>query len=312
MQQTIAIGVDLGGTKIAFAAVDPAGAVLAAHTEPTLSNEGADAVIGRIVRGIEQVRRDYQVAGIGIGAPGPVVNGVVLNAVNLGWRGVPLAAELSDRIVPDVPIFAQNDVNAGTIGELVFGAARGARDFVYLAVGTGLGGGAVADDRLINGAGGFAMELGHMSIDPHGRLCNCGNHGCVEMYCSGKGLIAGAHAHLPEYPQSTLASPEISTRGLLDAARSGDALALRVIDEAADALGQAMAWSVMVLNPALLVIGGGLGIAAHDLLFGRAEAAMRARLMPDIAPLITVVRSQVESSALGAAALVWHELAASG
>lgn len=312
-EQTIAIGVDLGGTKIAFAAVDRAGNILATHTEPTLSAEGADAVIGRIVRGIEQVRQDFPVAGVGIGAPGPVVDGVSLNAVNLGWRDLPLVEQVRARLGAEVvPVWAENDVNAGAIGELVFGAARGARDFVYLAVGTGLGGGAVAAGRLINGAHGFAMEVGHMSIDPHGRLCNCGNHGCVEMYCSGKGLLAGAQAHLRAYPQSVLArsGDAITTRAILEAARAGDALALRVIDEAADALGQTMAWSVMVLNPALLVIGGGLGIAAADLLSGRAEAAMHARLMPDLAGRFPVVRSQVESSALGAAALVWHELAA--
>lgn len=310
MQQNVAIGVDLGGTKIAFAAVDREGSILATHTEPTLSDEGTDAVITRIATGIRAVRKAYQVAGIGIGAPGPVVNGVALNAVNLGWRSVPLVESVHQRLDMAVPVWAQNDVNAGTIGELVFGAARGVRDFVYLAVGTGLGGGAVADGRLINGVGGFAMELGHMSVDPNGRLCNCGNHGCVEMYCSGKGLVAGVRAHLPDYPQSVLANAEPTTRAILDAARAGDALALRVIDEAADVLGQTMAWSVMVLNPALIVIGGGMALASGDLLIMPATTAMRSRLIPDIANLIPVARSQVESSALGAAALVWHELAA--
>jgi glucokinase len=144
-QQPVAIGVDLGGTKIAFAAVDRDGNLLATHTEPTLPDEGADAVIGRIASGVERLYRQYPVAGVGIGAPGPVVDGVAKRAVNLGWTDVPLAAKLSDRIAPDVPIFAQNDVNAGTIGEYVFGAGRGVRDFVYLAAGTGLAGGAVLE-----------------------------------------------------------------------------------------------------------------------------------------------------------------------
>jgi glucokinase len=155
------------------------------------------------------------------------------------------------------------------------------------------------------------MELGHMSVDPHGRLCNCGNHGCVEMYCSGKGLVAGAKAHLPEYPNTALVHAELNTRAILTAARAGDKLALRVIEEAADVLGQAMAWSAMAFNPTLIVIGGGMAQAADDLLFDRAEAAMRMRLLPDLRPLVTVARSQVESSAVGAAALVWHALAAS-
>lgn len=309
----IAIGVDLGGTKIAFAAANRDGGILATHSEPTLSSEGVDAVIGRIARGITLLRGGIQsrgegvIAGIGIGCPGAVVDGVASNAVNLNWRGVPLVAKVRDQLDFDVPVYAQNDVNANTLGELIFGAAKGARDFVYLAVGTGLGGGAVSDGRLITGASGYAMEVGHISVDPSGRLCGCGNHGCVEMYCSGKGLVAGARAHLPNYPQSVLATTDLGTRPILDAARSGDLLALRVIDEAAEALGAVMAWCAIILQPSLVVIGGGLGHAASDLLLERASAAMRARLLPDLAPLIRIELSQVESSALGAAALVWHE-----
>jgi glucokinase len=208
----------------------------------------------------------------------------------------------------NVPIFAQNDVNAGTIGEYIFGAGRGVRDFVYLAAGTGLAGGAVLDGQLMNGARGFAMEVGHVSIDPQGRACNCGGHGCVEMYCSGKGLVAGANAYLADYPQSALASAdELRTRTILDAARAGDPLALRLIDEAGSALGVVIAWSMIILAPPLIVIGGGLGNAAYDLLMERAQPTMLAHVAPVLkAPQI--VRSQVEVSALGAAALVWHGL----
>lgn len=308
MTQPVAIGVDLGGTKIAFAAVDRNGAILAAHTAPTLAPEGADAVIGRIAAGIERLAADFHVAGIGIGAPGPVVNGIALNAVNLGWQGVPLVENVRAKITLDAPIWAQNDVNAGAVAEMVFGAARGLTDFVYLAVGTGLGGGAVANGRLINGALGFAMEVGHASVDPNGRLCSCGNHGCVEMYCSGKGLLAGVREHLPEFPESLL-SYESAVPAIIAAVRAGDPLALRVLAEAADALGTTLAWCVLMLNPALIVIGGGLGIAAYDLLAEPARAAMTARMIPDLAPLVQIAPSRIESSALGAAALVWHEVA---
>jgi glucokinase len=313
MQQNIAVGVDIGGTKIAFAAVNRAGTILATHTEPTLSEQGVDAVISRVAAGVERVCASASlgsatVAGVGIGCPGPVVDGIALNAVNLSWRNVPLVEKTRAAVSLNVPVWAQNDVNAGTIAEGVFGAARGERNFAFLAIGTGLGGGAVSEGRLINGVNGFAMEVGHMSVDPHGRPCNCGNHGCVEMYCSGKGLLAGANAYLSEYPESVLAQASFHTREIIDAARSGDPLALRVLAEAADVLGEAMAWTVMILNPSLIVLGGGLADAAHDLLFEQSQAAMRSRLMPDLAPRIRVTRSLVESSALGAAALVWHEL----
>ncbi|MBI1257167.1 MAG: ROK family protein [Chloroflexi bacterium] len=308
MPDSIAIGVDLGGTKIAFAAVNRAGEILDTHTEPTLAKEGVDAVIGRIIQGIEHVGDGYQIAGIGIGAPGPAVDGVVMGAANLGWKEVPLAANLRARLPFDVPVWVHNDVNAGTVAEMIFGAARGVRDFVYLAVGTGLGGGAVINGGLINGVTGAAMEVGHMSLDPHGRLCTCGGHGCVEMSVSGKGLVSAAQAYLPDYPESALNAQEPTTRLIMDAARAGDPLAKRVMDEAATALGITMAWSVMVLNPTLIVIGGGLAQAAADLMFEQSCAAMRERLFPQLRTQIQVARSQVEASALGAAALVWHEL----
>lgn len=310
MQQPIAIGVDLGGTKIAFAAVDRDGTLLATHTEQTLPDEGADAVIGRIASGVEKLSGQGVVAGIGIGAPGPVVDGVALRAVNLGWTDVPLVARLRERLTSDVPIFAQNDVNAGTVGEYIFGAGRGVRDFVYLAAGTGLAGGAVLDGQLMNGARGFAMEVGHISLDPHGRACGCGGHGCVEMYCSGKGLRAGLNAYVLDYPTSPLAAlgAEARTRDILDAVKVGDPLALRLIGEAGDALGVVMAWSMIILAPDLLVIGGGLGNAAYDLLMAHALPTMSAHV-PAVLKAPQIVRSQVQASALGAAALVWHGLA---
>ncbi len=311
----IAIGIDIGGTKIAFAAADRDGNILATHTESTLANEGVPAVIGRMAQGVTQVRAqlpaDQPLAGIGMGVPGAVVDGVAQNAVNLGWRDVPLVASVRAAINLDVPVWAQNDVKIMAIAEGIFGAARGVRDFVFLALGTGLGGGAVSNGRLVNGASGFAMEMGHISLDPHGRGCNCGGTGCAEMYVSGKGLLAGANAHLPAYPHSSLATGEITTHAILDAARAGDPLACRVIDEAVEALGTVMAFSAAVLDPTLIVLGGGLGTAASDLIYARAADAMRSRLFPDLRGRIDVQPSQVESSALGAAALVWHELAVS-
>ena len=310
MPDKIAIGVDLGGTKIAFVAVNREGEILDTYTEPTLAKEGAEAIIGRIVQGIEHVGAGCEVAGIGIGAPGPVVDGVVVGAANLGWIKVPLVTKVREHLSFDAPIWAHNDVNAGAVAEMIFGAARGVRDFVYLALGTGLGGGAVSEGRLINGVSGAAMEVGHISLDPHGRACTCGGHGCVEMFVSGKGLVAGALEYLPNYPDSTLNSSEPTTRLIIDAARAGDPMARRIMDEAADALGAAMAWSVIILNPTLIVIGGGLAQAADDLLYEQACTAMSIRLFPPVRATIQVARSQVEASALGAAALVWHALEA--
>jgi len=303
------IGVDLGGTKIAFAAVDRAGNVIVEHVLATRAAEGADAVIGRIAQGINDVaaKAGRPVRGVGIGSPGAidVKRGVIINAVNLNWLDVPLADGVKTLINMDVPVLVQNDVNVGAMGEFLFGAAQGIDDFVYLAVGTGLGGGAVSGGRLVSGVFGMAMEVGHVSINPHGRLCGCGTHGCAEMYISGKGLVAGAIEHLPAYPDSPLTNMTITTAAIVQADIDGDPLARRVVDEAGDALGEVMAWSVIMFNPSLLLIGGGMGKVLGERLIERARAAMSVRVYAPLLPFVQIGWSKVESTAVGAAALAW-------
>jgi glucokinase len=306
----IAVGVDIGGTKVAYTAADRDGTVLAEYTDRINPREAALTTIGSIAESVNRIVKEagQPVAGIGIACPGPVdaAAGVALNAVNLGWKDVPLREALRARLKFDAPIWLQNDVKAGALGEMVFGAAKGQTDFVYLAIGTGLGGGAVVNGQIINGVNGWAMEVGHMSLNPKGRPCTCGNIGCAEMYVSGKGLLAGAGEHIlsnPEYRDIT-----ITTHRVLDLARRGEPLARKVLDEAADALGIVMAWCTAVFNPAMIVIGGGLGIAAFDLLSSGAMLALRARVLPEIHANLRVVQSGALSSALGPAALVWYGL----
>jgi len=309
MSQDIVIGVDLGGTKIAFAAVDRQGKVLADYTLPTLAQEGADAVIDRIVQGIEATSGfvSGHVVGVGIGSPGAidVEYGVILNAVNLNWTDVPLAAGVRAGLKFEVPVEVQNDVNVGAVGEYLFGAARGVDDFIYLAVGTGLGGGAVSGGKLISGAQGMAMEVGHISIDPRGRLCGCGTPGCAEMYISGKGVLEGAKAHLSEFPNSPLTLQPLSTAAVVAADKLGDPLARLVIDEAGDALGTVMAWSAAMFNPALILIGGGMGKVLGERLLTRAQAALAKRVYPPMLNKLRFGWSQIEATAVGAAALSW-------
>lgn len=312
MAEKIALGVDIGGTKIAFAAADQNGQVLVEFTERTNAREDPLIAIGRVADGIERAAQEagQPLAGIGVACPGPVdpKTGVAMNAVNLGWKNVPLREALSARLKLDVPIWLQNDVKAAALGEMVFGTAKGESDFVYLAIGTGLGGAGVANGQIINGVSGWAMEVGHMSLHPDGRPCTCGNFGCAEMYVSGKGFLAGAADHMlskPEYRDST-----ITTHRVLELAKRGDPLARAVADEAADALGTVMAWCAVAINPAMIVIGGGLGAAAYDLLIPGATLALRARVLPEIHSNLKIVKAGVQTSALGPAALVWHGLSA--
>jgi glucokinase len=306
---TFAAGVDIGGTKIDLVLLDDAGRIHAEHRLPTLAAEGPAAVLDRVASGITQLLNNAPEppVGIGIGCPGHVdpVSGVVRTAVNLGWEEVALRQEILKRLPRALPIACDNDVNAAALGEYYFGAARGLGDLVYLAVGTGLGAGALVNGHIVVGAGASAMEVGHLSFDPGGRLCRCGLHGCAEMYVAGVGLIAGAKAHRPAYPETILPA-EAAPSDILAAARAGDALACTVMDEAAATLGQIMACCASLFDPAALVIGGGLGIAAADLLIGPAQEAMRQRVLPDVAASVRVVRSGLERIALGAACLAFE------
>jgi glucokinase len=306
MTQHIAIGVDIGGTKIAIAAADREGYLIGETTLPTQPRDGASVTIARTADAIRMLAAKRPIAGIGIACPGPVdpAAGVAVRAVNLGWQDVPLRALLQAHL--NVPVEVQNDLNAGTLGELVFGAGRGVSNFIYLAVGTGLAGGAVINGKLLNAHKGAAMEVGHISLNPAGRQCNCGTRGCVEMYLSGKGVLAGAAEYLTAHPNSSLTGVTLSTGAIIAAAKAGDPVGTRVIDDAAEALGATLAWCVTILNPPLVILGGGLWAAAGDLMLDKAKEAMRVRVLPEVYATLKIAQSQVKSSALGAAALVYQ------
>jgi glucokinase len=313
VNERLAVGVDIGGTKIAFALVNEQGETVASEQLPTLPAEGSDAVINRLAVGIHLLLEKAQlpVAGIGVGCPGMVdpTTGMSYHAVNLGWKLVPLRDELRQRLGDGLPIWMHNDVKAGAIGERYFGAARGCDDFIYLAIGTGLGGAAVSGGRLIRGDNFFPMDVGHLSFNPEGRLCGCGQHGCVEMYASGNGLVAGVREHQDRFPDSPLSGRNpLTTSDILQAAEAGDTLALAVLDEAALHLGMLLASSVAVLNPARLIIGGGLGAATFRWLLAGAQREMWRRVLPPLYEKLQIVQSQVSSSAVGAACLVWDGL----
>lgn len=307
----LALGVDIGGTKIAFALVDREGRVLAEHRIPTMPAEGVRAVLDRTAAGVQHILSDANrdIIGIGMGSPGLVnpVTGVCHHAVNLGWTDVPLRDELRRRLTLDLPVFVQRDTNAGTVGEWVFGAGRGESHFAYIAVGTGLGLGAVIDNRLLLGSGFLAMEFGHVSLDPRGRLCTCGTRGCGEIYVSGVGLMAGYHEHRREYPDSPLAlQAEVTVNDIVDGIFAGDTLAMQIGEDAADKLASVVACCMGTVDPGLFVIGGGLGLALYDWLLPRLESLVRARTLPVAHAHLRFARSQVISSAAGAAALVWQ------
>ncbi|MBZ0278853.1 MAG: ROK family protein, partial [Anaerolineae bacterium] len=233
----------------------------------------------------------------------------VQNAVNLGWQDVPLAEMIRQKRGDTLPVWVENDVKAAALGELYFGAAQHCRDFVYLAIGTGFGGAAIVNGDLIRGVRFGAMEVGHVVLNPQGRLCACGQRGCVETVVSGKGMLAGLEAHRSFYPDSPLAkSDSPATADILQAARYGDPLAQVIIAEARGWLIEALVWCAGLLNPELIVIGGGLGQAAPDLLLLGVVNALHQRTLPPIYAGLRLELSRITNSAASAASLVWHGL----
>jgi glucokinase len=310
----LAIGVDVGATKIAAALVTAGGEILATGQRRTRPQRGAAAVLDDVAALVNGWLAEHGAAvrGVGIGTPGQVNSdaGVVRNAVNLGWEEVALVDEVKARLPGDLPIWVQKDANASALGEYVYGAAQGVGDFVYIGIGSGLGGGIVAGGRLITGAAWNAAELGHLSLDPGGWLCACGNRGCAETIVSGRGLLAVTREYLEQADHdSSLAQDgecELTTKAILQHATAGDRLAMAALSHVGRTLGIVMAACVAILNPALIVLGGGLGLAAFDFLVPPARAELAHRTLAASAGHAAILRSQVASSAVGAASLVWY------
>ncbi len=296
-----AIGVDIGGTKIAFALVDRAGQVLATHQLPTDAAQGPDAVVRAAASGVLLLRDRAAgaVTGVGVGVPGFVERGIVRDAVNLGWTEMPLGPRLEAAV--GLPVRVQNDVNALLEGELRFGAARGCQTAALAAIGTGVGGALAVEGKVVNGAFGSAGEIGHTAIMPSRRLCRCGMRGCIEAYLAGVGLVAGVAEHAPEFPTSPLASGEHSARDIVAAAQAGDPLAGAAIADALEAWQAAVVVFAMLINPERIIIGGGLGLALAPQLLASGAAALADRVLP-VAKRVSFALAEVESPAVGAAA----------
>jgi glucokinase len=247
-----------------------------------------------------------------MGTPG-IVNpseGVVRNAVNLGWTEVSLVEGIKSRLGLDLPVWVQKDTNASALGEYYFGAARNCSDFVYLSVGSGLGGGIISNGKIITGASWQSSELGHFSLDPKGKLCVCGLRGCAETVVSGPGLLSITREYLAKGQRTTLLkeTATLTTTEILAAARKDDPLAIAVFNEVGSQLGIIIGVCVAVLNPAMFIIGGGLGLAAFDLIVPAARRELEQRVIPSSYQKLEIGPSCLTSSAVGPSCLVWYGL----
>ncbi|WP_223638494.1 ROK family protein [Corallococcus sp. EGB] len=259
------LGIDLGGTFARAAVVDGKGVILAS-AKVAVQDRKPQGVVETIALAAEEAvtKSGVKVEGCGVGAAGQIHKdtGVISVAPNLGWRDVPLAQMLTKRLGFDVKVV--NDLSAAAWGELHAGAGRGAQDILVVFVGSGVGSAIIADGRLVNGGGGVAGELGHIKVVPGGRLCGCGEHGCLEAYAGGHNLIAQTKELMASGGSLVLEklthddADSITPVTLETAAEAGDVKAREIHDRAARFLALAVANYVTVLNPSRLVLGGGV------------------------------------------------------
>jgi len=308
MSERVRVGVDIGGTKVAFALVDEAGTVLARQRIPTAVEENTSVVLDRIAQGIRDIaaQAPAELTHVGVGCPGYVDmrSGLVRNSVNLNWREVPLRHELQQRLPAHYAVQVTNDVNAQLLGEVHFGAARGKRDVAYISIGTGLGGAALVNGELLYGGHFASMEIGHIPLDAAGRACTCGQVGCAEMYVSGIGLMNAYHLHRSQFADSPLAAQSsVTTVDILNAMQQSDPLGDCIRVEVIDWLVRTLVICDRTLNPEMMVIGGGLGDALLPHIIDDLHTAYLKTMLPNSCPVAAIVPSQLHDTAVGASQL---------
>lgn len=307
-----AIGIDIGGSKVAAGLVTTAGQLVARRTLPT-PGDRADTVEAVILRLVADLSAAGPVASVGVGAAGWIdeTRRVVRFSPHLAWRNEPLADRLSARL--DLPVVVDNDANAAAWAEHRFGSARGRDPLVMVTLGTGIGGGLVIDGQLYRGRWGMAGEWGHLAVVPDGRPCPCGNRGCWEQYCSGEALRRGGAMVLAEGgPRAQLLMEMVDgdpsvLRGhhVTRAALAGDPAAGTVLREVGEWLGRGLAGLAAVLDPEVFVVGGGVSEAGAMLLGPAKEAYARHLTGRGFRPEATIVPALLGNDAglVGAADL---------
>jgi len=324
MNKKATVGVDVGGTNSAIGIVDASGNVLVKDNIETPSHGDIDQyitdlsnAIKSLIKSVKLVNPDIEILGIGVGAPnGNYYNGTIEYAPNLSFTGVVHFVSLLKSKFPDLEYIAlTNDANAAAIGEMIYGGARGMKNFVMYTLGTGVGSGVVVNGDLVYGHDGFAGECGHTTLIPGGRSCGCGAKGHLEAYCSAPGMKRTAFEIMARdnASNSLLADKsfkELNSKMIFDAAEKGDKVALEVFEKTGGWLGQGLADTVHHLSPEAIFLFGG-PTAAGDYIFKPTKASMEAHLLPIFKNKIKILPSELkpgDAAIVGASALVWKEM----
>lgn len=311
-------GIDIGGTNTVFGLVDRQGNILAEGHMGTLGFDEAEdfleslAVHVRVL--VDHADSQFRLLGAGVGGPnGHYFSGTIEDAPNLPWKGT---LEVTDILSAHLkaPAVLTNDANAAAMGEMLYGAAEGMKDFVIVTLGTGLGSGFVVDGKVLYGWSGFAGELGHVIVKENGRACGCGRRGCLETYVSAPGLVRTVMEMLADNARESslrgIPMAAMTARDVADAAAAGDALAREAFIRTGQTLGLALANTIAISSPQAIVLFGGLAQAGRLILEPTREAMERNTLPILKGSTRLMLSSLMEKNAavLGAAALAWDAL----
>lgn len=315
LSRQVALGIDIGGTNTKFGIVNHRGEILEKGSIRTDEYENVEDFIDalhQVVEPLVQKHSNGKLEGIGCGAPNAnYYKGTIEQAPNLPWKGeVPFADLMSSKF--GVPVTMTNDANAAALGEMMFGAARGMKNFIMITLGTGVGSGIIANGQLIYGHDGFAGELGHTIVKPGGRKhWSTGSEGSLEAYASATGITITAKKFRAEFPESMLndyPESEINSKTVHECAIKGDPTAMEVFRYTGQKLGEAFANFVMFSSPEAILLFGGV-IKAGDFLLKPTKLHMERNLLPIFRGKVKLVFSELDeadAAILGASALVWE------
>ncbi|GGK03294.1 glucokinase [Lentibacillus kapialis] len=318
MEKSI-IGVDVGGTTVKMGIIDNNGIILDKWEIPTNRTNSGESIVTDIWKSLSKRLNQYNISkeaveGIGVGAPGFIdgETGRVIEAVNIGWKNMPLSDNL--QTISGMPVFVANDANAAVMGENWKGAGGNVKNLIALTLGTGVGGGIIVNGSILNGESGMAGEIGHTTVETGGILCNCGRRGCLETIASATGMVNQAKVKMEQHPESLLAaryevSGSLTAKDIFELANEDDVPCNDIVAYTADVLGLAISNAATLINPSKILIGGGVS-GAGEAFIQLIEKAFRQYALARVSDVCDVKLAQLGNDAgvIGAAFLVKHKL----
>ncbi|MEM7109926.1 MAG: ROK family protein [Bacteroidota bacterium] len=312
--QKLIVGIDIGGTNTKFGLTDFDGNVVFQSKLKTKGNGSFSDYVATLANAIQsgqaECAPEAEIIGVGIGAPNAnYYRGTIEHAPNLEWKGVvPLVETIQSHF--DVPTIVTNDANAAAVGEMVYGNAKNLKDFIVITLGTGLGSGIVCGGKLVHGHDGFAAEIGHVIVNPNGRLCGCGRRGCLETYVSATGIKRTVYKMLADEMDDSelrgISFHDLSTTKISECADRGDKVAIKAFEYTGQVLGAKLADTVAHTDPETIFLFGGLA-QAGELIFEPTRRHLEMNLMPIYRGKVKVLPSGLGNQSapiLGAASLI--------